>query len=86
MNFEDTITIPKPKKDERRGTVTVKAAQASLERGLKAISGNYGFDLAIDDPRFSVVGSRREGDKAIITYGAKGRKLDAAALAYELNN
>jgi len=86
MSFEDTITIPKPKKEERRGVITVKAAQASLDRGLKAISQNYGFDLAVDDPRFSIVGSRREGDKAIVTYGMKGRKLDAAALAYELNN
>lgn len=86
MNFEDSITIPKPKKGERRGTITVKAAQASIARGLKAISGNYGFDLDVADPRFSIVGARREGSTAIVTYGPKGRKLDAAALAYELNN
>jgi len=86
MNYEDTLTIPAPKKGEGRGIITVKAAEASIKRGLKAISGNYGFDLAADDPRFSVVGSRREGSKAVVTYGARGRKLDASQLAYELNN
>lgn len=86
MNVEDSIAIPKPAKGETRGQITVKAAQASLYRGLRAVSKTYGFDLSVDDPRFSVVATRREGGKAIVSYGAKGRKLDAAQLAYELNN
>lgn len=86
MNVEDAITIPKPGKGETRGQITVRAAQASLDRGLRAVSKTYGFALKADDPRFSVVATRREGGKAIVSYGAKGRKLDAAQLAYELNN
>lgn len=86
MNFEDSITIPKPAKDAKRGMVTIKQAEASLARGLKAISDNYGFDLEKGDPRCSVRATRREGDKAIVTYGPHGRRLDASQLAYELNN
>lgn len=86
MNFEDTLTTPKPKKGEKRGVVTVKQAEVSLARGHKAISDNYGFTLGEGDPRFSVVSTRREGGKAIVVYGANGRRLDAAQLAYELNN
>lgn len=86
MNHEDSITIPKPGKGEKRGLVTDKQAAASLSRGLKAISGNYGFDLNAGDPRCSVVSTRREGGKAIVTYGPNGRRLDASQLAYELNN
>jgi len=86
MNYEDTLTIPAPKKGEGRGIITVKAAEASIKRGLGAISGNYGFLLSLDDPRFSVVSTRREGRKAFVIYGARGRKLDAGQLAYELNN
>lgn len=86
MNVEDTITIPKPAKGKARGLVSVKAAEASLARGLKAVSEVYGFMLEPDDVRFSVLSTRREGGVAVITYGARGRKLDAAQLAYELNN
>lgn len=86
MNHEDTITIPKPAKGATRGLVSVKAAQASLDRGLQEVSKVYGFDLAHDDPRFSVVATRREGDRAVVSYGANGRQLDASQLAYELNN
>lgn len=86
MNVEDHITIPKPKKGETRGLVSEGAARASLDRGRKRASEAYGFLLGADDPRFSVVATRREGGKAIVTYGARGRKLDAAQLAYELNN
>lgn len=86
MNTEDTITIPKPKKGEARGIISEGAAKASLERGRRGVSQVYGFVLAEDDPRFSVVATRREGSKAIVTYGAGGRKLDGAQLAYELNN
>lgn len=83
---EDTISIPKPKKGEDRGVITERQALLSLSRGLKAVSDIYGFELPADDPRCSVVGTRREGDKAVVTYGMNGRRLDAAALAYELNN
>lgn len=53
---------------------------------LKALNDVHGFDLSEDDPRCSVIGTRGEGDTAIVTSGARGRKLDATALAYELNN
>ena len=86
MSHEDTFRLPKPADGAKRGIVSVKAAQASLDRGLKAVSEVYGFDLSADDPRFSVVATRREGGSAVVSYGAKGRKLDAAQLAYELNN
>jgi hypothetical protein len=86
MSYEDTITIPKPQKGEARGVVTSKQAQAALNRGLKGVSEIYGFDLPANDPRCTVRGTRREGDKAIVTFGANGRRLDADQLAYELNN
>ena len=86
MNFEDTIIIPKPKRDEQRGLVTVKQTRASLVRGHQKFSEHYGFELQEGDPRFSVLGTRREGNRAIITYGMTGRRLDADQLAYELNN
>lgn len=84
MIHDDVISL-KAKKDERP-VVSVSQAKASLARGLKAMTEFYGFELSESDPRFSIVGTRREGDKAIVTYGAKGRRLDAAQLAYELNN
>ena len=86
MNYEDSIRIPKPPKDGKRGIVSERAAQASLVRALANASKMYGFDLDAGDPRVTIVSSRREAGKAIVTYGARGRKLDAAQLAYELNN
>lgn len=86
MNYEDTLTIPKPPEGASRGLISVKAAQASLDRGLKEVSKVYGFALTVDDPRFSVIATRREGGRAIVIYGARGRNLDASQLAYELNN
>lgn len=84
--FDDVINIPMPKAGKTRGLVTVRQAQASLDRGLKRIGEACGFEIAVSDPRFAVMATRREGGKAIITYGMKGRKIDATQLAYELNN
>lgn len=86
MSIEDAFTIPRPKNGQARGVVTTAAAAASLDRGRREASKVYGFELAADDPRCVVVGTRREGGKAIVTYGSRGRRLDAAQLAYELNN
>jgi len=84
--FEDAFNIPKPKEGKTRGEVSVKAAEASLARGLAQTSRNMGFEITADDPRFTVQATRREGSKAIVTYGMRGRKIDAVQLAYELNN
>lgn len=84
--FEDVFSIPKPKEGKPRGEVSLKAAQASLDRGLKQMGVVCGFEIGVDDPRFSVQATRREGSKAIVTYGMRGRKIDARQLAYELNN
>ena len=86
MSYEDSFSIPKPTKGEKRGIVTAKQAKASLDRGRKECSKIYAFDLPEDDPRCVVRSTHREGGKAFVSYGANGRRLDADQLAYELNN
>lgn len=86
MNFEDRFSIPKPAKGAKRGLVTEKQAQASLDRGRAGCSKFYGFALDAADTRCAVRATRREGGEAFVIYGANGRRLDAGQLAYELNN
>ncbi|RWF71876.1 hypothetical protein [Mesorhizobium sp.] len=76
MTFHDHITVPKPKKGEARGTVTIAAVEASLATAAEEFG----------DHPFGLLRAERSGDTVTLTYGVKGRVLDAAALAYELNN
>jgi hypothetical protein len=76
MTFEDVIKVPKPGKDERRGIVTVKQAEASLSAAAKAFG----------ESRFGLLRAERSDGVVSLLYGLKGRPLDAASLAYELNN
>ena len=85
MNFEDKITLKKPKGSDRY-TATARQAKASLARGLKGVSETYGFELEQGDRRASVISTYRQGEVATVVYGMNGRLLTADQLAYELNN
>lgn len=76
MTFEDSISIPKPKKGETRGIITVKAAEASLAAAAAAFG----------EAKFGLLRAERSAGRISLLYGLKGRQLDAGALAYELNN
>ncbi|MBZ9888955.1 hypothetical protein LB559_13480 [Mesorhizobium sp. BR1-1-3] len=76
MTFEDSINVPKPKKDAPRGVITEKQAKASLDAAAKAFG----------EARFGLLRAERGNGVVSLLYGLNGRALDASGLAYELNN
>mgnify|MGYP005995439999 CR=1 FL=1 len=73
--MEDRFKIAMPK-GATRPVVSEAAVQKSLDRAANVFG----------DAKFGMVRVDRSGADLSITYGVEGRALDAAALAYEINN